>query len=582
MTAIRTSAARSWPAALAALFLAACAQAAGPGEGLTAGTDADPASVSGLYLAGRHAQIERDGRVAADFLLRALEDDPDEPHLLRRAFAVLAFDGRFDEAYGLAERLQATDADAVLTHYVLWLREAKAERWAAARAHLDGAPSDGIRRFVEPILRAWSIAGEGRADDAVAALGPLGRIAGAAALHDLTAGQIMDLAGRPDEAIAFYREVTEGQNGLSARLAQMLGAVLEREGRTDEARALYDRYITENPRSVLLQPTIERFLSGAPPEAVLTSAHDGAAEALFSIAGALRHQDAAETALVLCRMALHLHPNLDVAQLLTAEILEDMQRYGYANEVYAAIAADSPLRHNADLRMVENLDQMDRTDEAIDILDDMAERLPDDPSPLVNKGNILRRAERFDEAVVAYDAAFERVPEVQPHHWSMLYARGIALERTKQWPRAETDFLKALEYEPDQPYILNYLGYSWVDRGEHLTRALDMIRKAVELRPTDGYIVDSLGWVHYKLGEFEAAVRELERAAELRPTDPVINDHLGDAYWRVGRRYEARSQWRRALSFDPDPDVGDAIRDKLETGLPPFEGVLQTTIGGDG
>lgn len=579
----RTSAAGRWLSAIAlAASTAACAQA-GQTSNLTAGTDDDsPASLSGLYLAGRHAQIERDSGSAADYLLDALALAPTEPALLRRTFAVLASDGRMEQAFDLAERLQVVDPGAVLTHYILWLRDAKAGNWAAALAQLDGAPTDGIRRFVEPVLAAWALAGDGKPDEAVASLSELGLIGGAEALRDLTAAQIMDLADRPDEALALYRQVVDGPSGLSARLAQMLGALLERDGQTDEARAIYDRYVTENPRSVLLQPTIERFLSGAPPVAVLTSPHDGAAEGLFSIAGALRQQRAAETALVLSRMALHLNPTLDVAQILTAEILESMDRRGDANAVYATISPASPLHISAELRMVENLDLLGRTDDAIARLDALAARLVDDPTPLVNKGNILRRAERFDEAVVAYDAAFDRVPSIQAHHWSMLYARGIALERTQQWDRAEADFLKALEFQPDQPYVLNYLGYSWVDRGENLERAKDMIRTAVDLRPTDGYIVDSLGWVHYQLGEFEAAVRELERAVELRPQDPVINDHLGDAFWRVGRQFEARFQWRRALSLDPEPDVAEQIRGKLKKGLPAVSGVQSTTIGSDG
>jgi len=158
-----------------------------------------------------------------------------------------------------------------------------------------------------------------------------------------------------------------------------------------------------------------------------------------------------------------------------------------------------------------------------------------------------------------------------------LYARGISLEQTKQWPRAEADFLKALEFRPDQPYVLNYLGYSWVDQGLNLDKARGMIKKAVSLRPNDGYIVDSLGWAHYRLGEYADAVRELERAAELRPEDPVINDHLGDAYWRVGRQTEARFQWLRALGLEPKPGLAAILKEKIKSGLK-----AKNKTGGDG
>jgi Flp pilus assembly protein TadD len=189
------------------------------------------------------------------------------------------------------------------------------------------------------------------------------------------------------------------------------------------------------------------------------------------------------------------------------------------------------------------------------------------PEALVNLADLLRSKKRFSESVEAYDAAIERIGTIGKRHWTLLYSRGIALERSSQWLRAEEDFITALRLKPDQPYVLNYLGYSWVDQGINLARAQKMIERAVELRPNDGYIVDSLGWVLYRLGDFPRAAKQLERAVELRPQDPTINDHLGDAYWRVGRAAEARFQWRRALSLDPEPDQVSTIRDKISNGL---------------
>jgi Flp pilus assembly protein TadD len=211
---------------------------------------------------------------------------------------------------------------------------------------------------------------------------------------------------------------------------------------------------------------------------------------------------------------------------------------------------------------------MDRSNESQAMLREIAAEHPDDPDPLSELGDILRRREKYVEAVAAYDQAIARIGALQPRHWRLLYARGIALERSKQWPRAEADFLQALEFEPDEPFVLNYLGYSWVEQGKNLDKAEEMIRKAVELRPSDGYIVDSLGWVLYRLGRHEEAVVHLERAAELKPEDPVINDHLGDAYWAVGRQREARYQWQTALASDPEPELKTAIEQKLEQRLP--------------
>jgi Flp pilus assembly protein TadD len=254
-------------------------------------------------------------------------------------------------------------------------------------------------------------------------------------------------------------------------------------------------------------------------------------------------------------------------QLVTGQLMDSFGRHQAANDLYGAIDPASSLSWPARLSMAVNLNRLGRFDEAVDLLRKMAEERPGDPEPLIALADLLREQDRFAEAVGVYDQAMERIPVLQPHHWPLLYARGIALERSKKWERAERDFLKALEFAPDQALVLNYLGYSWVEKRRHLDRALAMIRKAVDLRPDNGYIVDSLGWAYYQLGRLEEAVQELERAVELRPQDPLINDHLGDAYWRVGRQREARFQWHAALALNPEPEVRKQIETKLAEGL---------------
>jgi tetratricopeptide (TPR) repeat protein len=182
-------------------------------------------------------------------------------------------------------------------------------------------------------------------------------------------------------------------------------------------------------------------------------------------------------------------------------------------------------------------------------------------------GNILRARKLYSEAIPYYDQALALVPKPERRHWVYYYARGTSYERLKNWSAAEADLERALALYPDQPLILNYLGYSWIDQGRNLKQGMAHIEKAVALKPDDGYIVDSLGWAHFMQGNFADAVRYLERAVELKPDDPVLNDHLGDALWRVGREREARYQWDQALSLKPEPDDEQKIKKKLETGL---------------
>ena len=299
---------------------------------------------------------------------------------------------------------------------------------------------------------------------------------------------------------------------------------------------------------------------------VAGAAH-GIAESLWDLAVLLSDQNVDQIALMLARMALHLKPRFDMAQILVGDILVGMQRYDDAVTAYDKVNRSAPRSWEARLRAADTLARGEKIQPALDRLSAMAEERPKRSDALIARGDILRFKKRYDDALKNYDRAFARIGKIERRHWSLYYSRGISLERSKRWERAEKDFLQALELQPDQPFVLNYLGYSWVDKGLNLKRALSMIEKAVRLRSNDGFIVDSLGWAHYRLGAFDRAVRYLERAIVLSPYDSAINDHLGDAYWRVGRRMEARFQWRRALRFDPEPETVDGIKKKLEQGL---------------
>ncbi|MGB0681439.1 MAG: tetratricopeptide repeat protein [Magnetovibrionaceae bacterium] len=533
------------------------------GQAIETGT-----SLAGQYLAGRHAQAERDLDKAAGFLLQALEQDPENLDLVRRAFVVLVVEGRSDEALPLAEKLVANRDDVPIARYAVAIQHLKEGRFGEAVSSLEGLETSGIGRYLVPLISAWSQFGEGNGPGALKALGALKANRGSTTLHDLHAGLIHMALGNLEAAgKALSAATSDGENTDSIRLIQIMGAYFERAGEPKKALALYENYLAEHPLSELVAGDIERVKNEDKAELPVKSATEGVAEALFGVAGSIRQQNAQETALVFGRLAQSLRPDLTVNALLVADILEQSGRLEAANGVYATVKEGTAFSWAARLRIANNLSRLERADEAIELFEAMADERDDSPEPLIDLGDTLRSIERFEEAAEAYERAFDRIERPGPEHWSLFYARGITYERTKRWDEAEADFLQALEYQPDQPYVLNYLGYSWVEMDRNLERAEGMIRRAVELRPNDGYIVDSLGWVYYQLGRFEEAVVELEKAVELRPADPVINDHLGDAYWRVGRLAEARFQWRRALGLEPEDDVATKIEAKLKRGL---------------
>lgn len=551
--------------ALSLVILAACAASADPPPQARDGAVYSISSL-GSYLAARHAQQMRDYRQAAQFIDRALAADPDNLDLMRRAFVLRVSEGRVDDAVPLARRIYDLDPNAGLAGLVLMVDDIKEGRFDAAVQRAASLPRDGAQRFAVPLLLAWSEVGRNRPAPALQALDTIGATTGLDALKELHVALIADAANRTDEAASAYGKAAAAANP-SWRVVEMAGNFFERQGRADEARRLYARFADENRDPELVEAALQRIARGKVPERLIGSARDGAAEALFDLASLLNARETLDGAVIYARLALALRPQAPLTQLLIAEILDAEHHTAEALAIYGAIDKDSPLAWSAKQRTAIALDELGRTDEAIAQLKAMAAERPQRPEALVELGDILRSHSRFEEAVAAYDQAIARIGTPEPQHWRTFYSRGVALERSGHWTRAEADLKHALALQPDQPMVLNYLGYSWIDKGENLEDALGMVRHAVELRPNDGYMVDSLGWAFYRLGQYPKATEYLERAIELLPEDPTINDHLGDAYWRTGRLAEARYQWRRALQFQPEADQVKMIESKLDRGL---------------
>lgn len=524
-------------------------------------------TVVGNYLAGRQAQMEGDMEAASTFLGAALDADPGQFNLIRRTFLVYLSDGRMADALALANKIIAVSPKDSFAAFSVAVSHISLGNYEEAREILRDLNISGLNTYLVPLLKAWSFAGDGDTDAALRSLSPLSTTQGTGMLHDAHAALISISGNRLVEAEKLFGTLLENQGSMTIRTTQLFGALYEHKGEFEKAAALYNGYVDEHGPSRYMTDALERAERRETSGAASMTPQEGAAEALYDMASSLRQQNSFESALLLGRFGLFLRPDFPLLQLMVGSTLENIGRYADANEVYATIQPTVPYAWNAKLRIAANLDDMGETDSAIATLQQMAVENPDKADPFIELGDVYRSAERFELAVENYNTAFTLIPELSGRHWSLLYARGIALERSGAWPLAEADFLKALEFRPEQPYVLNYLGYSWVEKGLHLDKAGDMIRKAVELRPNDGYIVDSLGWVYFQLGEFTNAVSELERAVELLPDDPIVNDHLGDAYWKVGRTREARFQWRRSLSLQPDADEASKIETKIESGL---------------
>ncbi|CUW37795.1 conserved protein of unknown function; TPR repeat domain [Magnetospirillum sp. XM-1] len=553
-------------AAVVGAGLAACAprpDASGNGKADIAGNETG----LGAYLAGRYAHARGDTRAAAEYYSAAARRDPDNIDIQQRSFALLLAEGRLDEAGAIAQRLLVIDDDSPLPILVMGVQDARAGHFDLAEKRFAALPAKGINGFLGPLLTAWSRAGQGRFDDGLATLAPRADTAGFAPIWEYHAGLMGDLAGRPDQAETHFKAALLNQT--SVRTVEAAGIWYQRAGRVDEAKALYERYHAEHGDRSLLDGS-RQLAAGPNPPRVVETAADGLAEALFDTASLVRQGNAQELSLVFSRLALSLRPDFPLAQLLLADSMGAQGRLEEANAIYRSINRSSQPGTFARLKLAVNLDELKQTDAAITELKALAAQWPESYEALVTLGDILRRQKRFGEAAEAYGGALARAGgSREARNWSLFYARGIAYERAKQWSKAEPDMLEALRLNPDQPDVLNYLGYTWVDQGINVEKGRKLIERAVELRPNDGAIVDSLGWALYRMGEFQAAVKHLERASELKPEDPTINEHLGDAFWQVGRDTEARFQWQRAMGLDPEPEQIEPLKAKISTGRLP-------------
>ena len=547
---------------LALSLLSACA-AADPTSradtGKPGATGVPVTGVAGAYLNGRFATTQNDLEFASDQFLRALAVDPNNPDLLQQAFLTSLLAGR-PEALRLA-RLQPQNQAAQL---LLADADAAAGNWDQAETRFSALPKQGLTQVLQPLLVAWAQQGGGRTDAALATLHPFvesSRFRGIYALH---AALIADLAKRNAEAARLYRLAQTDLGAPNLQLAREVASWQSRQGYPADAAQTLNALADADPDFAIALPALQATAGSVQ----IRRATDGIAEAYLALAAALTSQDSSDFSVVLVQLALDLRPDLSAARILAADIMDAHKDPAAALRVLAPVAADDPLASVARLRRASLLDQQGHSEEALKLLDELSRNFPDRPEPLVMQGDILRGGRHFAEAVAAYDKAVALLAHPTRANWPLFYSRGIALERSHNWMRAEADFQKALELSPNQPFVLNYLGYSWTEQGRNLPRARKMIEQAMELRPNDGAIIDSLGWVQLRQGDVRGAVKSLERAVELEPEDSTINAHLGDAYSAAGRKLEAQYQWRLALNLKPDPDDVPKLQAKLREGDP--------------
>ncbi|MER9628208.1 MULTISPECIES: tetratricopeptide repeat protein [unclassified Mesorhizobium] len=534
-------------------------------------------SFSGAYLAARIADGDNDLDSAISYYKQALAFDPNDTGLQQSLMLSLIAQGRFDESLVYADKLKAVPDVERFSRLALAIDSFHKKDFSKAEYWLKLSLESDLDRLISGVMTGWAKQGAGDAGEAMASIDKLQGPDWFSLFKSFHRALIADASGLPDRADALYTATVQDTAAGGAapetwmRNAQAYASFLARKGDKAKALSVLDKAEAFAPGKVEIAALRDKINKGEKIEPFVAGPSDGASEILLDLATALNRGGGEPFVRLYLQYALALRPDNDAALVQLAAVAEQLKDGEGAIALYRRIPAGSPLKELSDLQLGLNLADLDRNDEAITHLKAIVDAHPDDMRAYLALGGVYSSKEDFRSAANLYDKAVEVLKTPTAANWNIFYQRGIAYERLKEWPKAEPNFRKALELYPDQPQVLNYLGYSWVDKNMNLKEGLAMIQKAVDLRPSDGYIVDSLGWAYYRLGQFDDAVREMERAVSLKPEDPVLNDHLGDVYWRVGRKLEATFQWNQARDLKPDPDVLAALQQKLMKGLPPIE-----------
>lgn len=522
------------------------------------------ASAYGQFLAGQVALARGRNADALGLFEEATAAGLDPEVVRERAFIAALMSGDVPRASRLTPTAEGTRPLILGLAATVQLTEAIAEGdGRRARTLIADGRAASVQRQAAALLAPWAAATAGdkagsfaqpelRGDKLVQIFGQLGQAV------------LFERARRYDEAETDYKALA-GMSDYGALFAADYGAFLERRGRWKDALDHYEAALARTPGDAALAAGRERALArkGAPK---LPTLREGAARAMLPAALSLASSRQTEMVVAYLGMILYLDPNRGEARLMLGDALAAQGDVEGARAAYLSAAPGSPQYASARSKLAWTYQSARDGETALGLAREGFEAAPDSDDAAIAYADLLRANERYAESAAVLDKVIARAG-ANPD-WRLLYMRGVALERAGRWPEAERDLTTALAAQPDEPELLNYLGYSWIDRGERLGEAMDMVKRAVAGNPRSGAAIDSLGWAYYRLGDYRNAVEKLEEAVQLEPADPDINSHLGDAYWRVGRTIEAGFQWNRALGLEPSDSLKREIEGKLKSGLP--------------
>ncbi len=524
----------------------------------------------GNYLAARVAHLRQDYNKAANYYAGAIDLGLSKPEIMGYTYMLMTSKGRIDEAAVYAQKAIEKGDKGIMPRFIIMTENIKKGQYADAFQYVEKIDTKNPLRYIYSLFKAWIYVGQDKRQEALDTLKPLKENKLFLTSYYVHVGMINDYFDQPEEAQkAFDKVVGDEKIEFSFRSLQIISNFYLRNGDKEKAVSLAKKYLDKNVFLQVPGNMLQAYEAADPQTTakLIDTTQKGVAETMFNF-GALLRETTGDISKIFNALALYLNPENDVSRFFMAQLYEADLLYREAADHYAAVDTSSPLYYLAQLQAAQCYMNLRQNNKAIQQLEKISKDFPDDYHVLFNLGEVSRMLKNYPAAIEYYKKALQVIPESEQNSWKLYYALGISYEKNNQWNKAEEILKKALIASNRHPYILNYLGYTWLKNNQNANEALYMIFEAYRRNPEDGHILDSLGWALYRMGLYDGAIKVLESAAEYLPGNAIVCDHLGDAYWQVGRKQEARFQWQHALTLKEDAEEVDKtqLQQKIKNG----------------
>lgn len=524
----------------------------------------------GSFLSSKIARSLTDIENAAYYAKYSYNRNPDSSALGAIALEALLANGQITEALPIGLKISKNMPEVTLAQYLHVIDSLNSNANDKALETLLKISPNGIDNYILSILQTWASAGSNKE------LGGLEIMKGQAdrgvlePLYDYHTALIYEFIGNIEKANVFYSNIINRSNNANAHVYARAALFFQNNDFTELYNKTLTKLETIDPYSNEL--FILKNTKSFSYQKNITNIKEGIAEVFLNSAEILFNEGIDRQALIYAQISTYLAPNMDSTSYLLGRIFKSINDNERALKYFKKVNDYSFVSHDAKIAYAETLYDLEGINNSFEYLNNFKKLFPDNINYTRTLAELFYKANNFEKSIEYYDLIFQNIEKIEFKHWPLFYSSGIALERGKKWKRAEKQFLAALQFVPNNPQVLNYLGYSWIDQGINIQQAMKMIAKAAEQRPNDGYIIDSLGWAYFQIGNYEIAVTNLEKAVEL-VSDSIIIDHLGDALYFSGRKLEAIFQWKRALEFDPSDEMIDTLNNKINGNILPKPGV---------